>query len=93
MQIIWNETKNHKLMVERGISFEVFADIIINKKYVDIVENLSHPNQMIFICIYNNYTYGVPFILDKDKNIVLKTVYPSRKFHKLYGGSSNESKT
>jgi uncharacterized DUF497 family protein len=92
MQIIWDETKNHKLMTDRGISFEIFADIIINKKYIDILENQSRPNQMIFICNYNNYTYSVPFILDKDQNIVLKTVYPSRKFHKLYGGKSYESK-
>jgi uncharacterized DUF497 family protein len=92
MQIIWDETKNHKLMTDRGISFEIFADIIINKKYIDILENPSRPNQMIFICNYNNYTYIVPFILDKDQNIVLKTVYPSRKFHRLYGGKSYENK-
>jgi uncharacterized DUF497 family protein len=92
MQIIWDETKNHKLMTDRGISFEIFADIIINKKYIDILENPSRPNQMIFVCNYNNYTYSVPFILDKNQNIVLKTVYPSRKFHKLYGGNLYESK-
>jgi uncharacterized DUF497 family protein len=86
MQIIWDENKNHKLMTDRGISFEIFADIIINKKYIDILENPSRPNQMIFICTYNKYTYSVPFILDKDQNIVLKTVYPSRKYHKFYGG-------
>jgi uncharacterized DUF497 family protein len=91
MQIIWNEEKNHKLMTERGISFEVFADLILNKKYIDILENPSRTNQMIFICSYNNYTYVVPFIIDKNKNLVLKTVFPSRKFHKLYGGKSNES--
>jgi uncharacterized DUF497 family protein len=93
MQIIWDENKNHKLMTDRGISFEIFADIIISKKYIDILENPSRPNQMIFICTYNKYTYSVPFILDKDQNIVLKTVYPSRKYHKLYGGKSYESKT
>jgi hypothetical protein len=27
----------------------------------------------------------VPFVIDDDENIVLKTVFPSRKFHKLYG--------
>ena len=27
----------------------------------------------------------VPFVIDKDENIVLKTAYPSRKFHKIFG--------
>ena len=40
---------------------------------------------------YRNYTYVIPFVIDKDKNIVLKTVYPSRKFHKIYGGGQNET--
>jgi hypothetical protein len=91
MQVIWDEAKNHKLMTDRGISFEIFADLIINKKYIDILENPAHPSQMIFICSYNCYTYIVPFVIDKNQNIVLKTAYPSRKFHKLYGGKSNES--
>jgi hypothetical protein len=40
---------------------------------------------------YNDYTYVVPFVVDSDKNIVLKTIYPSRKFHKMYGGKPNAS--
>jgi uncharacterized DUF497 family protein len=91
MKVIWDEQKNLKLMTERGISFEQFADLILEKKYEAILENPSRPNQMIFICLYNNYTYIVPFTLDKDSNIVLKTIFPSRKFHKLYGGKANES--
>jgi len=90
MQILWDEAKNRKLMLERGISFELFADIILSKKYLDILENPTRPNQMIFIISYLNYTYVVPFILDKDNNIVLKTAFPSRKFHKLYGGQSHD---
>ncbi|GHV77600.1 hypothetical protein AGMMS49942_24210 [Spirochaetia bacterium] len=28
-----------------------------------------------------------------EKNIILKTVFPSRKYHKLYGGKENERDT
>ena len=91
MKVLWDEQKNYKLMIERGISFEIFADLILDKKYIDITENSSRPSQMVFIISYNNYTYAVPFILDKDHNIVLKTAFPSRKFHKIYGGKSNEN--
>jgi uncharacterized DUF497 family protein len=48
MRILWDETKNRQLMVERGISFEVFADIILDKKYLDMLENPSRPDHRIY---------------------------------------------
>ena len=42
--------------------------------------------QKIFIIPYASYTYVVPFVVDDNKNIVIKTVFPSRKFDKIYGG-------
>jgi hypothetical protein len=32
----------------------------------------------------------VPFVIEENETIFLKTAYPSRKFHKLYGGSDEE---
>ena len=61
MKVIWDEQKNLKLMTERGISFEQFADLVYKRKYKAILENPSRPNQIIFICIYNKYTYAIPF--------------------------------
>ena len=86
MNILWDEDKNKRLKLERGISFEDFAELILEKKYLDILENPAREEQMIFIVSYKDYTYVVPFVLDEEENIVLKTVFPSRKFHKLYGG-------
>mgnify|MGYP001769012962 CR=1 FL=1 len=91
MNIIWDESKNQNLKLSRGISFEIFADIILNNKYLDILENPAREDQMIFITSYKNYTYVVPLVIDEEENIVLKTVFPSRKFHKIYGGKKNES--
>ena len=87
MQIIWDNDKNHKLIMERGLSFDEFAELILEKKYHAILKNTSRPEQKIFVLPFENYTYVVPFIIDDDKNIVLKTVFPSRKYHKIYGGS------
>lgn len=84
--IFWDEEKNIKLKVERNISFEVISEIILNKEYLDILENPSNPHQNVFVVEINNYIYAVPFILDKDSNIILKTVYPSRKLNKKYRG-------
>jgi uncharacterized DUF497 family protein len=85
VDILWDEVKNKKLKESRGVSFEEVAQIILEKKYLAVLENPAHRNQRIFIVSYKSFTYVVPFVIDADKNIVLKTVFPSRKFHKLYG--------
>jgi len=86
MQIIWDTDKNRKLLADRGLSLEVFASLILDKKYCAILKNPSRKEQKIFIVPYQNYTYVVPFLIDDNQNIVLKTVFPSRKYHKIYGG-------
>lgn len=82
--IIWDDTKNQKLKTERNISFEQISAIILQKTYLDILENKARPNQQIFVVELNNYIYAVPFIIDENANIILKTAYPSRKLAKKY---------
>ena len=85
MDVLWDETKSKKLKETRGVSFEEVAQLIVEKKYLAILENPVHPGQRVFVISYKGYTHVVPFVMDKEGNIVLKTVFPSRKFHKLYG--------
>ncbi len=85
MDIVWDEAKNKKLKDPRGVSFEDVAQLILEKKYLAVLENPVRPGQMVFVVSYRSYTYVVPFVVDKDEIIVLKTIFPSRKFHKLYG--------
>ena len=77
--IIWDDEKNQKLQLERNISFEQISEIILRKEYLDILENPSRPNQQVFVVKLNDYIHSVPFIIDGQSNIVLKTAYPSRK--------------
>jgi uncharacterized DUF497 family protein len=84
MDIVWDQGKARKLRESRGISMEDVAQLILEGKYIDILGNPSHPGQMLFVLRYKGYTHVVPFIVDDAKNVVLKTVYPSRKFHRLY---------
>ncbi|HCC37361.1 MAG TPA: toxin [Treponema sp.] len=86
MQILWDKEKNHKLIAERGLTLSIFASLILEKKYLAILKNPAREGQRIFIIPYQNYTYVVPFVIDDSQNIVLKTVFPSRKYHKIYGG-------
>jgi len=92
VEVIWDKDKEKKLLHERSISLEEIAELLMNGQYIEILENPRHPNQMIFILSYKNYTHAVPFVIDAQGAIVLKTAYPSRKHHKRFGGSIHESK-
>lgn len=84
--IIWDDEKNQKLQNERDISFDEISKIILRKEYLDILENPSRADQQLFVIKLNNYIYSVPFIIDSQSNIILKTAFPSRKLNKKYMG-------
>ena len=90
MQVVWDKIKNDKLIAERGLSFDTFASLILEKKYSAILKNPSRNGQKIFVIPYRNYTYVVPFVIDKNNNLVLKTIFPSRKFHEIYKKHTEE---
>lgn len=82
----WNEEKDRWLIRTRGISFTDIADRIVQGEYLAILESPSRPDQDIFLISIRGYVWAVPFVIDEDDTIFLKTAYPSRKFHKIYGG-------
>ena len=89
--IIWDKEKNEKLIVERNISFEEISQMIMDGEYLDIIENPVREGQMYFVIEMKGYIWIVPFLIDEDENIVLKTAFPSRKYNKKYkGGENNE---
>ncbi|MFA5728654.1 MAG: toxin [Candidatus Neomarinimicrobiota bacterium] len=85
MNIIWDKEKNDWLILNRKISFEEISDRILNDEYIEILENPTRENQQYFIMEINCYTWVVPFMINNEEQIVLKTAFPSRKFHKKYG--------
>lgn len=85
MSIIWDQNKNEWLILNRGISFEEISDRILNNDYLEILENPTREGQFYFIMKIENYTWVVPFLINQSNQIVLKTAFPSRKFHKKYG--------
>ncbi len=87
MGVVWDEEKNGLLKRERGISFEEIAGIVLDGDYLDIVENPTRENQQYFIIAIHDYTWVVPFVIDGSETIILKTAFPSRKYHQLYGGN------
>jgi uncharacterized DUF497 family protein len=86
--IRWDEEKNQLLQLQRGVSFEEVLDKIESKEVIDRLMHPNkdkYPNQQIFVVEINDYIYYVPFVED-DKEIFLKTIIPSRKLAKEYGG-------
>ncbi len=92
MGITWDPDKERKLREERGIDIQEIAELIANGKYMAILENPSRPSQLIFLVWYHQYTHVVPFVIAEDETIVLKTAFPSRRFHETYG-ENHETQT
>jgi uncharacterized DUF497 family protein len=85
MKINWNKEKNVFLKETRGFGFEDIEQYILKKRYITIIKNKNYSDQLIFILKVKNYIYCVPFVLDEKKEIIfLKTIYPSRKYAKIY---------
>ncbi|MCL4385159.1 MAG: hypothetical protein M1326_02450 [Cyanobacteria bacterium] len=82
--IIYDNEKANTLKSERSIDIDEIIELIIDKKYLDILENPKREGQQIFILPYRDYIHVVPFIIDENNNIIIKTVFPSRNFHKIY---------
>jgi len=51
---------------------------------IGIEENPGRPNQKIYVLEIENYAFIVPFV-ENDKELFLKTAFPSRKYTKKYG--------
>ncbi len=85
----WDPKKNEILKRERGISFEEIACLIESGRIIGIEENPGRSNQKLYILEIEDYAFVVPFV-ETDREIFLKTTFPSRKYTKKYGlkGSS-----
>ena len=84
--LIWNEDKNERLKIGRGVSFEDAENCLEQGKVLDVINHpnqLKHEGQKVFILEIRNYAYLVPFIEFVDE-IILITMIPSRKMTKKY---------
>ncbi len=83
----FNPEKNELLKSTRSIGFEEVIECIQSGGLLDnkIHHNKLRSNQRVYIVSINDYVYLVPYVIDeKNEKIFLKTIYPSRKYTKLY---------
>lgn len=81
--------KNLQLIEQRNISFEEIIAAIADEGLLDIIENNNvekYKNQKIYVVYAKQYIYLVPFVIEKNGNIFLKTIIPSRKAKQKYIG-------
>lgn len=77
--IKWNALKNIRLKLTRNVTFQE----IIKADLLGLGSHSSRSHQSVLIFKYKGYIWAVPFVFER-KGIFLKTIYPSRKYKKLY---------
>jgi uncharacterized DUF497 family protein len=87
MEYHWNDDKDAELQEQRNVSFHTIEQEIRAGKAVDIIEHPSRPNQMILLLDRGDHIWAVPFVVQDEENVFLKTAYPSRKYTRRYGGT------
>lgn len=75
----WSQLKSERLKKTRGASFEE----IISAELIAVKSHPKRTDQNIMLFSLKGYIWIVPYVEEKGY-IFLKTLYPSRKFTKLY---------
>ena len=83
--ILWDKSKAQTLALntDRNITFE---RCLVAIEAGDILANIANPSrdgQNIFVLNIEDYAYVVPYVEDSE-GLYLKTVFPSRKYTKLF---------
>ena len=86
MEFIHDKNKADKLLRERNIDIKEIENLLLREGPVETLKNKSRQGQQVFLVKYNGYIHAVPFVLNAEGGIIIKTAYPSRKYNKKYGG-------
>ncbi|OGX08373.1 MAG: hypothetical protein A2Z88_01290 [Omnitrophica WOR_2 bacterium GWA2_47_8] len=82
-EFFWDELKNKRLKLTRGVSF----DKLVTARFVNLIDHPTREGQLIMLYEYQNYIWAIPCI-KIEKGLFLKTLYPSRKYTKIYLGGN-----
>ena len=78
-ELRWSLLKSERLKRSRGASFEE----LIQSTLVAVKRHPTKAHQNIMLFAYHGYIWVVPYVMSGDE-LFLKTLYPSRKYTKLY---------
>ncbi len=74
----WDEKKNQKLKIERGVGF---VDLLEEGELIDSLVNVNHQPQQIWVFKLHGYAWSLIVDIRKRRFV---TLYPSRKFTRRY---------
>ncbi len=77
----WDADKNARLMLERGVSFELVVVAVENGALLQVLQHPNaekYPRQKIMVVGIEGYAHLVPFV-EEAEYLFLKTIIPSRK--------------
>jgi len=78
-ELLWSLVKSERLKKTRGVSFEE----LIQARLVAVKQHPSRAHQHVMLFDYKGYIWVVPFA-ETGEAIFLKTLFPSRKYTRLY---------
>lgn len=87
----WDSVKNDLLKKERGIGFEEIVDLIETGHVLALRDHhnmLDYPHQKIIEVDVAGYVYCIPCLVN-ERDVFLKTIFPSRKATKAYKKENN----
>lgn len=87
MKLKYNDAKNTKLRIERGIDFEDIKESIEYGNLICIEEHhnqAQYSAQKIMHVRFDDEVYSIPFVIELDGTFFMKTAYPSRKARKKF---------
>ncbi|MBF0361861.1 MAG: toxin [Oligoflexia bacterium] len=93
-KFVWSKDKDELLKKTRNISFENVVSAIAEENLLSIEANRSknHEGQKILIVLINDYPYVIPFDELDNGDIILRTIYPSRKEKKRINNENEKKK-
>jgi hypothetical protein len=87
MQCRYNTEKHNQLVRERGMGFDEIIDEIENGNFIEAIDHGNqerYPGQKIMFVRCVDTVCMVPYVIEDDGTLFLKTLYPSRKATKIY---------
>lgn len=82
----WDSQKNEQLLRTRGVSFQDVLEFLDKENDIKIMDHpsMKYSHQKIIIVKLNWYIHVVPCVFEGENHIFLKTIFPDRRYHKIY---------
>jgi len=86
VELRWDPYKDEALRRDRGVSFDEVASVLNRGEELAVIDHPVRENQRVLFVRIRGYVHAVPFVTESDGSWFLKTIFPTRKGQREYGG-------